>query len=79
MATPHYKIKPKDLKAPDEFVTLVDRIGNYLANNLARVILGSVADGLLRHLSCLIVMVPALAVNRARPCTKSRRDIFPFS
>jgi predicted negative regulator of RcsB-dependent stress response len=41
MATPHYKIKPKDLKAPDEFVTLVDRIGDYLANNLARVIVGA--------------------------------------
>jgi predicted negative regulator of RcsB-dependent stress response len=38
MATSHYKIKTKDLKAPDEFVTSVDRIGSYLANNLARVI-----------------------------------------
>ena len=41
MATSHYKINPKDLRAPDEFVTLVDRIGNYLANNLARVIVGA--------------------------------------
>jgi nucleotide-binding universal stress UspA family protein len=30
---------------------------------LARVILGSVADGLLQHLSCPIVIVPALAVH----------------
>jgi len=43
MATSHYKIKTKDLKAPDEFVTLVDRVGNYLANNLARVIVGAAA------------------------------------
>jgi hypothetical protein len=41
MATSHYKIKPKDLKAPDEFVTQIDRIGDYLANNLARVIVGA--------------------------------------
>jgi len=43
MATSHYKIKTKDLKAPDEFVTLVDRIGNYLTENLARVIIGAAA------------------------------------
>ena len=43
MATSHYKINQKDLKAPDEFVTLVDRIGNYLANNLLRVIIGAAA------------------------------------
>jgi hypothetical protein len=43
MATSHYKIKTKDLKAPDEFVTLVDRTGNYLAENLARVIVGAAA------------------------------------
>ena len=42
MATSHYKIKVKDLKQPDEFVTTVDRIGNYLAHNLARVIVGAV-------------------------------------
>jgi len=41
MATSHYKINPKDLKAPDEFVTTVDRIGDYLVNNLARVIVGA--------------------------------------
>jgi predicted negative regulator of RcsB-dependent stress response len=41
MATSHYKIKPKDLKAPDEFVTQIDRIGNYLANNVVRVIVGA--------------------------------------
>jgi predicted negative regulator of RcsB-dependent stress response len=41
MATSHYKINPKDLKGPDEFVTTVDRIGNYLANNLIRVIIGA--------------------------------------
>lgn len=42
MPTSHYKIKPKDLKQPDEFVTLVDRAGHYLVNNLARVIIGAV-------------------------------------
>jgi predicted negative regulator of RcsB-dependent stress response len=41
MATSHYKINVKDLKQPDEFVTTVDRIGNYLANNLMRVIIGT--------------------------------------
>jgi len=40
MATSHYKINVKDLKQPDEFVTTVDRIGNYLVNNLMRVIIG---------------------------------------
>ena len=43
MATSHYKINPKDLKAPDEFVTLIDRIGNYLTHNLLRVIIGAAA------------------------------------
>jgi tetratricopeptide (TPR) repeat protein len=43
MATSHYKINQKDLKAPDEFVTIVDRVGNYLANNLTRVIIGAAA------------------------------------
>jgi predicted negative regulator of RcsB-dependent stress response len=43
MATSHYKINVKDLKQPDEFITTVDRIGNYIANNLARVIIGAVA------------------------------------
>jgi predicted negative regulator of RcsB-dependent stress response len=43
MATSHYKIRVKDLKQPDEFITTVDRIGNYLVNNLARVIIGAVA------------------------------------
>ncbi len=41
--TSHYKIKVKDLKQPDEFVTTVDRIGDYLANNLLQVILAAVA------------------------------------
>src|SRR5260221_10977434 len=41
MATSHYKINVKDLKQPDEFITTVDRIGNYLANNLMRVIIGT--------------------------------------
>ena len=41
--TSHYKIKVKDLKQPDEFVTTVDRIGEYLANNVLQVILGGVA------------------------------------
>src|SRR5277367_4195625 len=41
--TSHYKIKVKDLKQPDEFVTTVDRIGEYLANNVLQVILGAVA------------------------------------
>jgi predicted negative regulator of RcsB-dependent stress response len=43
MATSHYKINVKDLKGPSEFVTTVDRIGNYLVNNLVRVIIGAVA------------------------------------
>ena len=43
MATSHYKINVKDLKQPDEFITTVDRVGNYIANNLARVIIGAVA------------------------------------
>ena len=41
MATSHYKINVKDLKQPDEFITTVDRIGNYIANNLVRVIIGT--------------------------------------
>lgn len=45
MATSHYKLHPKDLKAPDEFVSTVDRIGNYLSHNLARVVI--VAAGLI--------------------------------
>jgi hypothetical protein len=43
MPTSHYKINLKDLKQPDEFITTVDRIGNYITNNLARVIIGAVA------------------------------------
>jgi len=41
MPTSHYKINPKDLKQPDEFVTLFDRAGHYLVNNLTRVIIGA--------------------------------------
>jgi len=47
----HYKIKVKDLKQPDEFVTTVDRIGEYLANNLTQVIIGA---------AILIVVVAAI-------------------
>jgi predicted negative regulator of RcsB-dependent stress response len=42
MATSHYKINVKDLKQPDEFVTTIDRIGEYVANNVLRVIIGAV-------------------------------------
>ena len=54
MATSHYKIKTKDLKAPDEFVTTVDRIGNYLANNLARVIVSAVIVIALSAVICAV-------------------------
>lgn len=43
MATSHYKLNVKDLKQPDEFITAVDRIRNYLAKNLLRVIIGAAA------------------------------------
>jgi predicted negative regulator of RcsB-dependent stress response len=39
MATPrHPKITRKELKQPDEFITVLDRAGDFLANNLVWVI-----------------------------------------
>ncbi len=44
MATPsHRKLSRKALKQPDEFVTTLERVGDLLANNLTRVIIGAVA------------------------------------
>jgi predicted negative regulator of RcsB-dependent stress response len=42
MATTHRRLSRKELRQPDEFVSLLDRIGNYTAANLARVIIGAV-------------------------------------
>jgi len=41
--TPHRKLSRKALKQPDEFVTTLDRIGDLVADNLTRVIIGLVA------------------------------------
>src|SRR6266849_8406918 len=41
--TPHRKLSRKALKQPDEFVTTLDRIGDLVAGNLTRVIIGLVA------------------------------------
>src|SRR5713101_210599 len=41
--TPHRKLSRKALKQPDEFVTTLDRIGDLVAGNLTRVIIGVVA------------------------------------
>ncbi|HJU28702.1 MAG TPA: tetratricopeptide repeat protein [Candidatus Binataceae bacterium] len=38
----HRKISRKELKRPDEFVTFVDSVGEFLADNLFRVIIGAV-------------------------------------
>jgi tetratricopeptide (TPR) repeat protein len=43
MATTHTRISRKDLKQPDEFVTLVDRAAVLFRENLDRVLLGAVA------------------------------------
>jgi tetratricopeptide (TPR) repeat protein len=43
MATSHYRLDPKELRQPDEFVTLADRIWEYIGNHVARVIIGAVA------------------------------------
>ena len=43
MATPHYKLSRKELKQPDEFLSIVDRAARYAHDNFARVILGAVA------------------------------------
>jgi len=40
--TPHHRITRKDLRQPDEFVSLVDAAGDYVADHLPRVIAGAV-------------------------------------
>jgi predicted negative regulator of RcsB-dependent stress response len=40
--TSHRKISRKELRQPDEFVTLVDRAGQFIADNLFRIIIGVV-------------------------------------
>ena len=42
MPTTHYKLDRKELKQPDEFVTFIDKAGQFAADNLARVIIGAV-------------------------------------
>ncbi|HVA80034.1 MAG TPA: tetratricopeptide repeat protein [Candidatus Binataceae bacterium] len=43
MATSHYRLDPKELRQPDEFVTLADRTWEYVNNHLGRVIVIVVA------------------------------------
>src|SRR5580658_6327041 len=43
MPTPHYKLDRKELKQPDEFITFLDQLGDFIVNNLVRVIIGAVA------------------------------------
>lgn len=43
MATPRYKLSRKDLKQPDEFVSVIDRVAQFTLENLPRVIIGAVA------------------------------------
>lgn len=42
MPTPRYKLDRKELRQPDEFITFLDRAGDFIANNLVRVIVGAV-------------------------------------
>jgi predicted negative regulator of RcsB-dependent stress response len=43
MPTPHYKLDRKELKQPDEFITFLDQLGDFIVNNLVRVIIGALA------------------------------------
>jgi predicted negative regulator of RcsB-dependent stress response len=43
MPTSRYKLDRKDLKQPDEFISFLDQAGDFIANNLGRVIIGAVA------------------------------------
>jgi predicted negative regulator of RcsB-dependent stress response len=43
MPTPHYKLDRKELKQPDEFITFLDQLGDFIVDNLVRVIIGAVA------------------------------------
>jgi len=43
MATTHPRLSRKQLKQPDEFVTLIDQAGEFLRENLDRVIIAAVA------------------------------------
>ena len=42
MPTPRYKLDRKELKQPDEFITLLDRAGDFIADNIARVVIGAI-------------------------------------
>lgn len=55
MATRPHHITRKELRQPDEFIGFVDRAGNWIADNLSRVILGAVA--------ILIVIVAIVGVR----------------
>jgi predicted negative regulator of RcsB-dependent stress response len=41
MPTPHYKLDRKELKQPDDFITFLDQAGEFIVNNLVRVIIGA--------------------------------------
>jgi tetratricopeptide (TPR) repeat protein len=43
MATTHRRLSRKELRQPDEFVTFLDRVWNYVGANLPRIIIGAVA------------------------------------
>jgi predicted negative regulator of RcsB-dependent stress response len=40
--TPHHRLTRKELREPDEFVSLVDAAGDYVADHLPRVIAGAI-------------------------------------
>lgn len=41
MPTPRYKLARKELKQPDEFVNFFDQLGDFIVDNLVRVIIGA--------------------------------------
>jgi predicted negative regulator of RcsB-dependent stress response len=43
MPTPRYRLDRKELKQPDEFITFLDQAGDFITNNLARLVIGAVA------------------------------------
>ena len=67
------------LLAAGEWTRRLERISGFSGLPTAHIPSILTAAGTTVPLASVADIVPALAVNKARPCTKSRRDIFPFS
>jgi len=68
-------IAPKLIRAVKEYGVTDVVMASHGRTGLARVILGSLADELLQHLDCSLIILPALAVPAADSCAQTDRVV----